>query len=74
MPVASDQEAMPRTIPARWRSLPSSNRRRIVLGALVVVSLAARDLLLFVASASLFALAELAPRTTAMARRRDAIS
>jgi hypothetical protein len=64
---------MSTTIAARWRSLPSASRRRIVLGALVVVSLAARDLLLLVASASLFALGELAPATLP-ARRRDAIS
>ena len=56
-------------IAARWRSLPSANRRRIVLGALVVVSVAARDLLLFVASASLFAMGEVAPATARTARR-----
>lgn len=63
------------SVASRWRSLPSANRRRIVLGALVVVSVAARDLLLFGSSAALFALGELSPASGARsARRGDAIS
>ncbi|MFA5862307.1 MAG: hypothetical protein WDA16_11495 [Candidatus Thermoplasmatota archaeon] len=41
--------------------MTSAQRRRIVLGSLVAVSLAARDLLLFLTAASLLTLSELAP-------------
>jgi hypothetical protein len=45
-----------------WSALTSAQRRRILLGSLVVVSLAARDVLLFFTSASLWGLVEMAPR------------
>lgn len=51
-----------------WSSMTSAQRRRIVLGSLVVVSLAARDLLLFLTSAGLWGLMEVAPRATAAPR------
>lgn len=45
----------------RWRSLSSKGRRRIVLGSLFGLALAARDAMLLLAAASMFALSELAP-------------
>jgi hypothetical protein len=45
----------------RWQGLSPTNRRRIVLGALLAASLAARDAVLFLVSAGLFALSEMAP-------------
>ncbi|MEA3200690.1 MAG: hypothetical protein QOE90_2118 [Thermoplasmata archaeon] len=62
----------PRAAPGRltrfWKALTSAQRRRIVLGSLVVVSLAARDVLLFLTSAGLWGLMEVAPRATGTAR------
>ena len=55
----------------RWRALSAALRRRIVLGSLLGLSLAARDLVLFVFTAGLFTLAELAP-TRALAGRPTA--
>lgn len=46
------------SLAARWMSLSSHNRRRIVLGALVAVALAARDLMLLLAAGGMFALSE----------------
>lgn len=46
---------------SRWRTLSSKVRRRIVLGSLFGVALAARDAMLLLAAASMFALSELAP-------------
>ena len=51
-----------------WARLSSLVRRRIVLGALVALSVAALDLVLLIVSMSLFALSELAPRPIASAR------
>ncbi len=47
---------------SRWSALGATTRRRIVLGSLFAVSLAARDLVLLLVTGGLFALAELAPR------------
>ncbi|HUR69990.1 MAG TPA: hypothetical protein VM370_12150 [Candidatus Thermoplasmatota archaeon] len=58
------------TLAARWKGLSSTNRRRIVLGSLFAVALAARDLMLFVAASSLFAVSEL----TASSRAHPAAS
>ncbi|HVL47453.1 MAG TPA: hypothetical protein VM889_02750 [Candidatus Thermoplasmatota archaeon] len=55
---------------ARWASLSSLARQRILLGALVAGGLAARDLLLLGFASSLFALAELMPRAARPARPR----
>lgn len=46
---------------ARWRTLSSKVRRRIVLGSLFGVALAARDAVLLLVAATLFALSEVAP-------------
>ena len=46
---------------ARWRALSSTVRRRIVLGSLFGLALAARDLILLTVAGSLLALSELAP-------------
>ena len=54
--------AAPGRLSSRWSALGSKTRRRIVLGALFAVSLAARDLVLLLVTGGLFALAELAPR------------
>ena len=59
-------------LPARrgfWTRLSSTQRRRIVLGTLVAVSLAARDALLLLAAGTMFAVSELAPRVTPPATR-----
>ena len=45
-----------------WSALTSTQRRRIILGSLVVVSLAARDVLLFLTTSGLFGVSEMAPR------------
>ena len=47
------------TLASRWKGLAAKNRRRIVLGSLVAVSLAARDLMLLAVAAGMFALSEL---------------
>lgn len=53
-------ENLPATsLAARWKALSSKNRRRIVLGSLVAVSLAARDLMLLLTASGMFALSEL---------------
>lgn len=46
---------------ARWRTLSSKVRRRIVLGSLFGLALAARDAMLLLVAASMFALSELTP-------------
>jgi len=46
---------------ARWRTLSSKVRRRIVLGSLFGLALAARDAVLLLVAASLLALSEMAP-------------
>lgn len=46
------------TLAARWKGLSSVNRRRIILGSLVAVSLAARDVLLLAVASGMFALSE----------------
>ncbi|GEM_PF-4565884 len=73
MPVAADWfRVNARTAPGRlgkaWAALTSAQRRRILMGSLVVVSLAARDLLLFFTSASLWGFVEMAPRARVPAR------
>ena len=57
-------------ISRRWSALGSTTRRRIVLGSLVAMSLAAREYVLLLSTSALFALAELAPRPA----RRGAVS
>lgn len=57
------------TLAARWKGLPAQHRRRIVLGSLVAVSLAARDLMLLLVASGMFALSELG---AAPARRPSA--
>ena len=52
-----------------WSALTSAQRRRILLGSLVVVSLAVRDVLLFFTAAGLWGLSEMAPRATPAAGR-----
>ena len=51
------------SLPARWKALSSKNRRRIVLGSLFAVALAARDVMLLMAASSMFAISELGPAT-----------
>lgn len=46
------------SLAARWKGLSSQNRRRIVLGSLVALALAARDLMLLLAAGGMFALSE----------------
>lgn len=46
------------SISTRWKALPATHRRRIVLGSLVAVSLAARDVMLFMVASGMFALSE----------------
>jgi len=60
---APDSAAGP-TLAARWKALSSRNRRRIVLGALLALSVAARDLMLLGVAAGMLALSEMgaAPR------------
>ena len=52
---------MKRGLVARWRTLSSTVRRRIVLGSLFGLALAARDLILLLVAASLLALSEMVP-------------
>lgn len=59
---AMQSEAADGSLARRWRSLSAAKRRRIVLGSLVAVSLAARDAVLLLGAAALFAMGELAPR------------
>lgn len=59
-----------RTLASRWKGLSSVNRRRIVLGSLFAVAVAARDLMLLAAASGMLALSELgaaAPRARAAA-------
>lgn len=49
------------SLTARWRALSARNRRRIVLGSLFAVSLAARDLMLLAVASGMLALSELGP-------------
>lgn len=48
-------------ITRRWKSLSSTGRRRIVLGSLFAMALAARDVLLLLVAGGLIALSELQP-------------
>lgn len=57
-----------RRLAARWARLSSLGRRRIVLGTLVALSVAALDVLLLIVAGSLFALSELAPAPKPKAR------
>lgn len=50
-----------RRLGAWWKTLGSSQRRRIVLGSLLAGALAAWDVVLLAVVGSLFALAELMP-------------
>ena len=59
------------SLSARWKALSSRNRRRIVLGSLFAVALAARDVMLFMVASGLFALSE---ASTASSRARPAAS
>lgn len=59
--MTTDAPSLRRRLASRWARLSSLGRRRIVLGALVALSVAALDLLLLVVAGSLFALSELAP-------------
>jgi hypothetical protein len=45
----------------RWGAFSATLRRRIVLGSLLVLSLAARDALLLLVAAAFFALGEMVP-------------
>jgi hypothetical protein len=58
------------SVSARWRGLSALNRRRIVLGSLFAVALAARDLMLFMVASGMFALSEV----TASSQARPAAS
>lgn len=73
MSAALDSIWMTRDAAARkakgfWAALTGAQRRRIVLASLVVVSVAARDVLLLLTSAGLWGLMEIAPRATGAAR------
>lgn len=52
----------------RWKSLSPTGRRRIVLGSLFAMALAARDVLLLFVAGSLFALSELQPARRPLAQ------
>lgn len=52
-------DADPASLASHWKALSSQNRRRIVLGSLFAVALAARDLMLLMAASSMFALSEM---------------
>lgn len=52
----------------RWSAFTATGRRRIVLGAFLALSLAARDLVLLLVAASMLALSELAPTPRASLR------
>lgn len=56
---------MPRS---NWARLTPTTRRRILLGGLLGVALAARDVVLLLFAASFFALGELAPAPRALPR------
>lgn len=67
MGVMVDREAVTepvarKRLSTRWRALTASTRRRVVLGTLFALSLAARDVVLLLVTGGLFAMAELAPR------------
>lgn len=62
--VETASNARPATLSGRWKNLPAQHRRRIVLGSLVAVSLAARDLMLFMVASGMFALSELGAAPT----------
>lgn len=57
------------SLASRWKALSSVNRRRIVLGSLLAVALAARDLMLLGVAGGMLALSEMgaAPRAQASA-------
>lgn len=55
------RESLRRRIARRWSALTATQRRRIVLGSMAGLALAAFDLLLLVVAGALFALSELAP-------------
>jgi hypothetical protein len=47
------------SLASRWKGLSPVNRRRIVLGSLFAMALAARDLMLLAAASGAFALSEM---------------
>ena len=53
---------------AWWSARSSAHRRRMVLGSLFTLALAARDLILLAVVGSLFALSEAVPARRAVAR------
>lgn len=53
---------------AWWGARSAANRRRVVLGSLFTLALAARDLVLLTVVGSLFALSEAVPAGRASAR------
>ena len=57
------------SLAARWKGLSSVNRRRIVIGSLFALALAARDLMLLGVAGGMLALSEMgaAPRAQASA-------
>ena len=58
------------SLASRWKAIGAQNRRRIVLGSLFAVALAARDLMMLAAASGMFALSEMAP----VPRARAALS
>lgn len=60
-----ENAAVPRraSIVARWKGLSPVNRRRIVLGSLFAMALAARDLMLLAAASGALALSEMGTAT-----------
>lgn len=52
------------SLAARWKALSAKNRRRIVIGSLFAVSLAARDLMLLAVASGMLALSELGATPT----------
>ena len=48
-------------VSAWWKTRSAANRRRMVLGSLLTLALAARDLILFAVVGGLFALSEAIP-------------
>lgn len=61
METAPSVEARRPTLASRWKGLSSRNRRRIVLGSLFALALAARDLMLLAVASGMLALSEVGP-------------
>lgn len=55
-------------VSAWWKARSSANRRRVVLGTLLTLALAARDLVLLSAVGGLLALSEMVPASRPVAR------